>query len=289
MTIRLNPRWLLLSALLFSLQTGRAQVVVPPTLSFNLGTSVLPQTRVWDLSGGYSVNLTVTARNGLTVPIQLSFSLVQGIDGKLTNPFGDVQGLIINNDDNSQFAIFPVVNGKVTGSGEVVRVHFTVRFNGPGTFGGVQNVNVSGSLTVDAEVDPFTGQLQGTKLSSFSASFGGANGISGKSNFASTLPGTADGSWNLNMTLAGLTKLTGLGVVTTPNRTLGYDLKGKYQNGIFNLKANGASDVPGAGSGKGSNLGVLMSPNFDTLQISGKLLGQKISFNIFTGSPTSEK
>src|SRR4051812_33054284 len=113
MTIRLNPRWLLVSALLFSLQFCHAQIEIPPTLSFDLGGTDVPESQLWDLTGRYDVNMDVVGRNGLSVPVQLSFFLIQSPTGKLSSPVNDVVGLVFNDDDNSAFAVFTSVSGKV--------------------------------------------------------------------------------------------------------------------------------------------------------------------------------
>jgi hypothetical protein len=189
MTIRLNPRWLLISVLLFSLQFCRAQTEIPPSLSFSLGPSVAAETQLWDLTGDYSVLLEVTDHNGLAVPVNISFSLRQDTSGKLSGPVGNISGVVFNNDDNSAFAITAKIAGKVTGSGGLARAHFTVHFKGNGSFGGLQNVAINGSLTVDGETDPSSGQLVGTRISKFTAKIGGGlNHITGKSDFAAGLP-----------------------------------------------------------------------------------------------------
>ena len=206
MTIRLNPRWLLISALMFSLQFCRAQVQVPANLSFNLGTTdAPPASQLWDVGGSYGLSLLVVQKSGIEVPVQISFNLIQAANGKLStvsNDFG--QGLDIS--DNSFFAITPSISGKVTGVGGIARVHFTVRFNGNGTLAGHPDVPVSGSLTVDAETDSNSGQLVGVKVSKFSASFPGFSTLKGQAQFGSDLPPGVDGSWNLTLQLVALAK-----------------------------------------------------------------------------------
>src|SRR6185312_1813732 len=100
MTIRLNPRWLLISALVFSLQFCRAQTQIPPSLSFGLGPDVAPETQLWDLTGDYNVALEVVDHNGLSIPVAISFSLHQDPSGKLSSPVGNISGIVFNNDDN---------------------------------------------------------------------------------------------------------------------------------------------------------------------------------------------
>jgi len=283
MTIRLNLRWLLISALLFSLQFCRAQTI-PSSLSFGLGPDVAPETALWDLHGDYDVFLQVNARNGLSVPVEISFSLAQSPAGKLSSPAGNISGLVFNNDDNSAFAITTKVVGKVTGSGGFARAHFTVRFRGNGSFGGLQNLSVSGSLTVDAETDPVSGQLLSSRFSEFRAKIDGVNRVSGRSDFAVGLP--TDGSWNLTLDVAGLNKFTGTGIVAMPQESFGMDLKGGFRGGLIRLKAKGAKNVLNAQPGHGLKANILLTPSFDTLQLAGKLLGQRISFNVDTTATT---
>ncbi len=289
MTIRLNPRWLLVSVLLFSLQLCRAQITVPPTLSFDLGSDDPADCKLWDITGNYALNLNVEGRNGLSVPVQIDFFLQQGPTGKLTTSPGNVSGLVFNDDNNSQFAIATAISGKVTGSGGLGRVHFTVHFAGNGSFGGIQNTTVKGSVTVDAETDATTGQLVATKATHFSANIPGVNNISGVAHDLTTpLPGGVDGTWNLTMNFAGLNKLTGTGIVRLPHQSFGLDLTGKF-NGLFKIQAKGTTDVPDTVSGKGSSAKVFLTPDFTTVQVEGKLLGQKIDLNVTEASPSAQK
>jgi hypothetical protein len=290
MTIRLNPRWLLVPVLLLSLQISRAQTV-PPSVSFDLGPDAGATTQLWDLTGNYDVNLDVQGRNGLSVPVQISFFLIQNAAGKLSTSSNNITGLVFNNDANSAFAITTKISGKVTGSDGFARAHFTVHFRGNGSFAGVQNLTVGGSMTVDAEVDPSTGQLVGTKISNFQANMG-VNNVNGKSDFAAALPDAVDGSWNLTLTLAGLSKFTGLGAINMPHEAFGLHVSGKFNGGpaggVVVLNAKGANDVQNTSSGNGSNAKLLLSTDGSTLQLDGKLLGQKMSFNVTSPSPSAQ-
>ncbi len=279
MTIRLNPRWLLISAVLFSLQFCRAQTEIPPSLSFDLGPSVAPETQLWDLTGDYDLHFDITANNGLSIPVEVSFSLNQDASGKLTGSAGNVSGLVFNNDDNSAFAITTKIAGKVNGSGGFARAHFTVHFSGNGSFGGIQNVVVSGSFTVDA--DTSSGDLSG-RVKDFRSKIGNLNRINGRSDFSANLP--TDGSWNLSLNVAGLTQFVGVGAINMPQHSFGIDLKGKFNNNlaVIALQAKGAGDVPNTISGKGSNPKIFLTPSFDTLQVEGRVLGQRMSFNVGT-------
>jgi hypothetical protein len=285
MTIRLNPRWLLVSILFFTLQFCRAQIVVPPTLSFDLGPDVAEESQLWDLNGSYVVNTLVTGNKGLAEPVQIAFTLIQSPSGKLTTTTNELvnASVVFNNDDNSAFVAQAQIKGKVTGFAGTARVHFTVRFVGNGSLGG-QATTCNGSFTVDAETDPSTGQLTGTKLSKFSAVFPNLSAIKGKAEFGTDLPPGSDGSWNLTMHLVGINKLTGTGIVSTSSEALGLDLTGKF-NGLFVTKAKGSASVPNTVSGVGCSGTILVPSTFDTVQFNGKLLGQKMSFNVTTPSP----
>jgi hypothetical protein len=136
---------------------------------------------------------------------------------------------------------------------------------------------VSGSVTLDG--DTSSGQLAG-KIRSFESNIGGLNHISGKSDFSVGLP--TDGSWNLTLNVAGLTKFVGTGIVGLPNQTLGLDLNGNFRNGLLKLQAKGASDVVNAQPGQGLSAKIFLTPSFETLQLEGKLMGQKITFNVST-------
>jgi hypothetical protein len=207
----------------------------------------------------------------------LSFNLIQYSNGMLSGAPNDFQGLTLS--DSSFFVITSRINGKVTGFGGVARVHFTVRFSGSGTLAGHEGVPVTGSLTVDAETDPSTDQLVGVKFSKFSANFMGFSSLNGQVDFSSALPPGIDGSWNLNLQLVALGKVSGTGTIVTPSRVLGLDLTGAFKGGMFKIKAKGANDVPDALDGTGSSATIFLQSPFDSLGLNGKLLGQKISFS----------
>lgn len=287
MQIRFNPRWLLVPTLLLSLQLCRAQpIVVPPTLSFDLGSTNIPETQLWDLNGSYAVDLLVVGNKGLAEPVQIAFTLLQDPSGKLSTTTNDLVNcsVVFNDDAQSAFACQAKITGKVTGFGGTARAHFTVRFVGNGQFGG-HTTAIQGSFTVDAETGVTPGQLTGGKLSKFSAVLPGLNTIKGSADFAANLPPGADGGWNLTVHLAGLNKLTGTGIITTSSEVLGLDLSGSFKKGLVSVKAKGAADVPNTSNGAGSSGSILIPPTFDTIQFNGKLLGQKMSFNVTTAAP----
>jgi hypothetical protein len=289
MTIRFNPRWLLVPILLLSLQFCRAQIVVPATLSFDLGDTNVPDSQLWDFSGSYSVDLLVE-RKGQAVPVEIGFTLIQSPGGKLTTTTNELVNCSVtfNDDGNSSFVCQATISGKVTGSGGAARAHFTVHFAGNGSLGN-KPTTIKGSFGVDAQADYTTaGQLQGTKLSSFSATFPGLPTIRGKADFAADLPQGIDGSWNLTLHLVGLGKLSGTGVVSVPNESLGLNLSGKFQKGLLVAKASGANNVPNTVSGSGISATILLPQTFDTIQVNGKILGQKMAFNV-TAAPAPEE
>ena len=276
MSIRFNPRLLLISALLFSLQFCRAQIVVPGTVSFDLGTSNAPETQLWDLTGLYNLSLTVVEHNGIEVPMTFSFNLTHDGKGHLSGPTNDLEELDLG--DNSSFVCTYRISGSVSGSSGVARARFTIRINGNGTLAGKDVENFSAVITVDADTDP-SGQLIGNKAAKFDASFGGFGGLHGKIiDFSTPLPGGADGTWNLSMQLAPLSKVTGTAVITTPAQMLGLDLSGAFKNDVFKINAKGGTDVPSTVSGAGSSASIQLTSSFDTIQLKGKLMGQKLFF-----------
>ena len=277
MRIRFNPLWLLVSVLAFSLQLSRAQIDVPPTISFDLGGSNAPDTSLWDLNGTYNLSLNVEQRNGLETPMALSFELIQDAKGNLTGNTNDFQELDLG--DNSFFAVSYVIHGKVTGTGGGARVHFTIHFFGNGMLAGQTINSMSGSLTVDGEVDNATGGLiMGAKASKFSVSFGRAGSLRGVADFSTDLPSGVDGTWNLSMQLAALSKISGTATITTPSEQLGMNLAGTFRNNLFKISAKGVTTVPGTSSGVGSSATIQLTPSFDTIQLKGKLLGQRLLF-----------
>lgn len=276
MTMRLNPRWLLLPALLVLLPICRAQAQVPPSISFDLGSSNAPDTALWDLSGGYSLNLTVNERNGTPVPVQFSFTLVQAPNGTLSSPSNDIQGLVING--NSIFAVVSRISGKVTGSGGSARAHMSIRFSGTGNLGSLNGVGVNGSLSIDAETTPGSTELVGNTSSKFSVKFSNSGSIRGTADFDTSLPSGVDGTWNLTLNLVPSTPLRGTGIATVNSDAWGLDLSGKNRGGLFKVIAKGAGNVANTLNATGSSATMLLSDPFDTLQFNGKFLGQKLGF-----------
>jgi hypothetical protein len=293
MTIRLNPRWLLVPILFLTLQLCHAQsIVLPSTLSFDLGGDTnAPESQLWDLNGSYSVELLVE-RNGQAVPVEVAFTLIQKPNGSLTTTTNELVNAAVtfNNDTDSSFACLATISGKVTGSAGVARAHFTVRFVGNGALGG-RSTTINGGLTVDAFADATTGgqlvggQSVGSKPCSFHATFPGLNTITGTSDFAVDLPPGVDGSWNLTLHLVGLGRVSGTGIIATPHDSLGLHLTGKFKSGLFITKAVGANDVADTVSGVGASATILVPQTFDTVQVDGKFLGQKMSFNVSVPPP----
>ncbi|HWD94672.1 MAG TPA: hypothetical protein VG938_20250 [Verrucomicrobiae bacterium] len=279
MTIRFNPRWLLVPILLLSLQFCRAQVVVlPSNISFNLGGSDAPDTQLWDLGGNYLLDMMVVNNRGAATEVRVSFALVQDASGRLSSiteaNFGE-----LDLGDNSFFAVVPRVTGKVTGSGGTAQVHFTVRMTGNGTLAGQTVNSLNASVTVNAETDATTGLLTGS--AKFSASFPGFLSVNGRAqDFSTPMPQGANAAWNLSLQLAGLSKLTGTGIITTSSRPLGLDLSGKLKNGVANISAHGADNVantvPGA---TGLSATMQLADPFDSIFFKGKLLGQRFVFS----------
>jgi hypothetical protein len=273
---------------MLSLQFSRAQIQIPPTLSFDLGAPDVPETQVWDLNGTYVVSLEVLGKNGLSAPVQVAFTLIHSPNGKLTTTTNEPVNcsVVFNGDAQSAFACLATISGKVTGVAGLARVHFSIHFTGNGNYTG-RATTINGSLSVDAEVDSTSeGQLLGVKVSKFNANFPQVgNTIKGPSDFAAGLPPGVNGSWNLTLKLLGLSKLTGTGVIALPSESLGVHLSGKFKNGLVSVKATGADDVPNTVSGKGVSGNILLPPSFDTIQFDGKILGQKLTFNVTTAAP----
>jgi hypothetical protein len=280
MTIRFNPRWLLLPVLLLSLQFCRAQVVLPSNISFDLGGSDAPDTQLWDLGGSYDLDMTVVNKKGAATEVRLSFTLLQDATGKLSN-ITDANFGELDLGDNSFFAVIPRITGKVTGNGGTAQVHFTIHMTGSGTLAGQTVNSLNATLTVDAETDATTGLLTGTKASKFSANFPGFLSVSGTvRDFATPMPQGANATWNLSLQLAGLSKLSGTGIISTPSRPLGLDLSGKLKNGVATLHAIGADNVPNTVTGaRGLSATMQIADPFDSIFFKGKLLGQKLVFS----------
>lgn len=277
MTIRFNLRYLLISALLFSFRVCHAQSNVTGTVTFSFGDT--PATQLWDLSGGYSLNLVVNQRNGIQVPLQVGFNLVEDARGNLTAPSGDFQALTLG--DGTLFTVTYTITGKVTGSGGAARARFTIRMTGNGTVGGITVNSMSAIFVVDAQPNSDDGLLHGPAR--FSAKFSnGVEGVSGTiDDIATALPSGVDGTWTLTLQVAAFNSLSGSAVVTTSSRSFGFIVSGPFDQstGDFNasLHGVGTSAVPNTMvSGAGSNARVRVDTSFNLLVLDGKLMGQSL-------------
>lgn len=281
MTIRLNARWLLVPAFLFCLQFSflcRAQVDVPPTVSFDLGDADHPDTQLWDLSGSYRFDLLLEQPDGVEVPVRLGFVLIQDGNGRLSSPAQD-NTEEMEYGDNGFFAVHPRVIGKVTGSGGTARVHLSIHVTGNGQLAGVNVNSLNAFFKVDAESDPTTGNLLGTRTAKISLDFGGKGRVHGKVfDFATPMPQGANATWTLSLQMAVLHRITGTGTITTPSRVLGLDLNGAFRHGAFKVLAKGANNVPNAVDGRGCKAKIQLPTTFDSLLLNGKLLGQRFFF-----------
>jgi hypothetical protein len=283
MTIRFNPRWLLVPILLLSLQFCRAQqIILPSNISFDLGTSGAADTQLWDVGGNYNLDMLVVNKRGNATEVRLAFILIQDATGKLSSPTNSLDDAAeMDIGDNSVFTVFPKISGKVTGSGGIAHVHFTVRLSGSGTMAGQPVSSLGGTLTFDGETDPATGLLTATKDCKFSANFVRSISISGTAHDVTTpLPNGANAAWTLSLQLAGLSKLVGTGIVATPSRSLGLDLSGSLKNAVATVKARGADDVANTNPGaRGLTATMKLADPFDNVFFKGKFLGQKLTFS----------
>lgn len=275
MRIRFNLRYLLISALFFSLQVCHAQSNAPTTVTFSFGTSEGSQ--LWDLSGGYSLNLVVSERNGVQVPLQVNFNLVEDARGNLTSPAGDFQALTLN---GMLFTVSYTIAGKVTtDSSGTTHARFTIRMTGNGTVGGLTINSMSAIIVVNATPNAEDGLLHGPAR--FSARFSnGVEGVSGTiQDIATALPPGVDGTWTLTLQATAFNSLVGTAVVTTPTRTFGLIVTGPFSqaNQAFVVTLRGSGAVANTSiSGVGSNAKAMIDQTLDTIGGVGKLMGQRV-------------
>lgn len=286
MTIRFNTRWLLVPAFLLSLQLSsqlcRAQVDVPPTISFDLGDSNSPNAALWDLGGDYHADLLLEQPDGAEVSVGLSFTLVQDGKGHLSSPPHINNTYDMEYGDNSVFAVLPRVKGKVTTSSPgIARVHLSIHVSGEGQLAGRTVNSLSGSFTLDAETDPTTGDLVASRTAKVSLDFGGQGHAHGKVfDFDISTPQGANSTWTLTLQPAVLHRINGTGTITTPSRVLGLDLGGAFGSGVLKIRATGANNVPNAQDGRGCKAKIVVTSPFDsldTLFLNGKILGQRVT------------
>jgi len=278
MRIRFNPRWLLVTALFFSLQLCRAN-----NLTFNFDTNNAP---LWDLSGLYSFTLNIQQRNGAVVPVSLSFNMRQDGAGHLHGFPNDQQGITL--DENSFFAVTYTISGRVTGPDLAPTAHFVVHFTGFGGSSGLPQGRISATLLVDAAVSPDGSlTLEPIKPFRFVATLPQTT-VRG-SDFASTipLPPGVDGSWSLNLQFDTFHRTIGTAVIATSSQNLGCNLFGVFTGTsdlpAYTLRMTGSRDVANTVSGIGSKATVFLSSSstntpLDTISINGRLMGERINF-----------
>lgn len=273
MRTRFNLRYLLISALFFSLQLCRGQIA---PVVFDFGTTT--GTQLWDLTGAYGVSFTINQPSGLEVPVAVSFTLIQDAAGNLRGAANDFQLLTIGS--NASFTVSYTITGKVTGSGGAARARFTVHMVGNGNIGGIGLNSMSAFLVVDAVPDSEGGQLNG--VARFSANFSSRSlpGLSGSvTDFTTPLPPNVDGTWTLLLLPSSLNNsAAGLAAVyTSTGQSFGFIFRGPFRGDVFNMSLKGSSNISNVTmSGVGSNARALFDPSFDLLQFNGKLMGQSV-------------
>ena len=274
MRIRLNLRWLLVPAVLLSLQFCRAN-----NLTFNFDTNSIP---LWDLSGSYSLNLPVQEPNGDTITVTLGFIMRQDAAGNLHGAVNDIQGMIL--DQNSTFAVTYRIVGKVTGSDLGPIAHFVIFFSGFGGSSEQPQGHMSATLSVDATIDqdfltldPITPIRFVARLPQ--ASVRGIVPLDLDPQYLIPLPPGEDGSWSLNLQFDTFNRVVGSAIITTPSQSLGFQLFGVLRNEEYTLRIFGAADVPGTVSGVGSRATILLPFDVSTVDsLNGKIMGQRLSF-----------
>lgn len=271
MRIRLNLRWLLVSALFLSLQLCRAN-----NITFNFGgTNGAPF--LWDLSGFYSMTLNIQQPNGLTIPVSLAFNMSQDAAGRLHGFANDLQSVDI--DENSSFTVTYSITGSVTGNGEFAHARFAVHFVGNGASSGLPNGSFSATLLVNATIDSenLTLDQSPNKPIRFIARLPQTSVHGFDSTSTIPLPPGQDGSWSLNLQFDTLSRVVGTAIVSTPSQSLGFNLSGVFRGGEFKLKALGSRDVANTVSGVGSTITIFLSSDLSTIDdLGGRIMGQRL-------------
>lgn len=276
MRTRLNVCGLLVSTLLLSLSLCRAQQTLPAIVTYNFDTN--SNVQLWDLTGTYSVSVTLTEKNGISVPLTLAFNIVQDAAGNLHGVARDFQAISFG--DGNLFTVTYTIIGRITTVAGAPTARFVVRFVGNGTEGSLPNVNFSAILLVDAVPNAEDGQLEGN--AKFSAKLGGGlEGVSGTiSPFSVPLPPGVDGTWILTLQLLGGRSLIGSAIITTDaGQTMGFTVSGPLNANSTNsavfarLRGSGAIASTSIG-GVGSSATISTDFSFDSGTLSGKLMGQ---------------
>lgn len=229
---------------------------------------------VYDLTGSYPLNQTVSGVGGTPINLSFQVDIVQGVQGQLRNP-GNI--LLVGIGTNSTVAGIYSLSGRILTIKGETHAKFTVHIHNTDVVAGVNtpfNINLRYDLIVSPGTLGLPGSMSGTARGS--AQLGGFGSGKILSDVSVSLPALVDGSWNLSMNILPLGHLSGTGTVTLSNsRRLQMRLNGNFSEatGISKVNLNG---VQGS-QGNTLHVEFLTSTNGVQIQrLKGHLFGQQV-------------
>jgi hypothetical protein len=276
MSIAKKSPLLFLPIFALSLQICSAQA---PSGAVNIPFGI--DTPVFDLTGSYTLDQTISGIGGTPTDLNFGISLNLGPGGALT---GSGQTLVsVGAVGTSPFAANYIVKGRVGGGGNNdVRATFVVQLVGLDTVFGIPNTPIHITVAYNLTVDPTTLTLNGTARGSIS--LGGKSGRINSTITPLPLPQGVDGTWTLQMNIVPLSTLGGSGtivvgsVVNANNATVGRVLQTGLRGTFSSASDLARVTLVGLRSAysSGSTVSLSFTPAGSVNTLHGTILGQRV-------------
>src|SRR5262245_19911981 len=201
-------RVIFLSVLLSALNVCLAQTD-SATYTFSFDNTTAP---VYDLSGPYTFTLPVDGAGNLVLGLSFGAGISQDQNGKLTG-----SGVTLLYIGTESVAASYDLKGKISRSGGVTRVNFSVKLNGDDIIAG-KSTKFSASISYQTQVDPETLTLVGRARGNLNIQGSGSSRIR-DDDVSVALPPGVDGSWTLQLNFLPLKQFAGIATIVVSNYT----------------------------------------------------------------------
>lgn len=248
------------------------------TLNFYFTTNDSPGhtffSPIYDLTGSYQLTQQVIGVDGLPIDVTFGISIVQDDLGRITG--NDVTIIFFNgNVVGGEYK----VRGKVTGAGGFARLRMHVHIVANGIVVNREVTRAVFDIDYDATTD-LSGMLNGGSKGRVSFSGLGRGKIN--SEFSTTIPAGIDGSWVLTANVFPLRPLSGSATaVFQSGRIVLFNVSGSYST----RRDETSLRLRGVGPSRGAKLNLMLDGNSELLNLSGKILGQKVLLIPMTPAP----
>jgi hypothetical protein len=253
--------------------------------SFSFDRTSFP---VWDFSGPYQLDHQVGGLGAASVELTYGVEIVQDLSGRLSGSGTTLVGI------GSEFvAANYSLSGTVALGGPKARAIFSVRLTGQDFFAGQTrtfNISFSYNLGVTNQAQHLIWRAVSPVRGSVAIQGLGSASVVNGNLFSVPLPAGVDGHWTLIMQVIPFGRLAGTALASVDRvadpaqpvgfpivKNLSFSLVGAYHAGMSQILL---SPMPGS---QGNSLQVRLSSGADGVtvvsRLTGKLLGQSISFN----------